>query len=801
MRVSVKWLKEYVDYDLTPVELADRLTMTGSETEEVINIGHDINNVVVGRILSIKEHPELDKLVTCVVDTGVRNVQVVTGAPNVREGIWVAVALPGATIAEGKKIEKISFQGIESEGMLCSEVELGIGQDASGIMILPETLTPGDDIVQALDIKDTVLSFEITPNRPDCLSMLGMAREVAAATGTKVKYPVADIKSSDEKVSDFVSVRIIDNDLCQRYSARVIRNVEIKPSPPWMQQRLRAAGMRPINNIVDITNYVLLEYGQPLHAFDYELIKGGEILVRRARPGEVCTGIDGEERLLGEDMLVIADNERAVAIAGVMGGMDTEVTNKTRHILLESANFNAASVRRTSRKLGLRTEASARFEKGLSPALTIPAIDRAAYLMQELAGGTIVDGIVDVGEFSISPVVIQLSISNVNKTLGTDISQDEMKSILESLEFEVEVKSFDMLEVKCPDFRQDIELEADLIEEIARLYGFDKIPATLPRGRITEGGLNKEQLIVDRIGAFLSDLGLSEVITYSFIHPNAFDKMHVPEDHELRNYIRIKNPLTEDQSIMRTTLIPSLLQVFARNEAHGTSSMSIYELGSVYIPESLPLETLPQEKKKLAIAIRGDRWEQGWNTEKHEVDFFDLKGILEVLLKNLGIEFDLERSNMPMLHPGQQGRLFVDGKYLGVMGQIHPLVADEFELEGRVFVAELDVESIIQLARFDKRYEPIPRYPAIVRDIAVVVPKTVSAKEIEETIRGIETELIEEIGLFDMYVGKQIPAGYKSLAYSITYRAKDRTLTDEQVDIIQGQIVDALKNIGAEIRR
>lgn len=801
MRVSVKWLKEYVDYGFTPVELADKLTMTGSELEEIVNIGDKITDVIAGRIVTITQHAELEKLVTCLVDIGRGNIQVVTGAPNVREGILVPVALPGANLAGGHRIETLNFHGIESEGMLCSEVELGIGQDASGIMILPETLKPGDNVIESLDARDTVLDFEITPNRPDCLSMLGMAREVAAIAGTRVKYPMCEIKPSQQNVSDFVSVRILDNELCKRYSARVIRNVEIKPSPLWLQRRLRAAGMRPINNIVDITNFVLLEYGQPLHAFDYDLVRGREILVRRAKHGEEYMGIDGEERILDDDMLVIADQERAIAVAGVMGGMDTEVTNETRHILLESANFNAASVRRTSRKLGLRTEASARFEKGLTPAWTIPALDRAAYLMQELAGGTVLNGIIDVGEFHVSPVIIQLSVSNVNRTLGAKLSQDEMKSILKSLEFEVQVKSPDILEVKCPDFRQDVELEADLIEEIARQYGFDKIRATLPKGRITEGGSSKEQLIIERIGEFLSDLGLSEVITYSFVHPNVFDKMRVPKGHDLRNYIRIKNPLTEDQSVMRTTLIPSLLQVLSRNEAYGTSNMSIYELGSVYIPHGLPLETLPKEIKTLAVAIRGERWEHGWNTERVEVDFFDLKGILEVLLKNLGIEIDVERLDVSVFHPGQQASLLAGGRRLGVMGQIHPVVADEFGLGGRIYVAELDVEEIVRLAHSERRYQLIPRYPAMIRDIAVVVPDEVLAKEIEETIRGIETELIEEISLFDMYVGEQIPKGHKSLAYSITYRAKDRTLTDEQIDTIQERIVDALKRIGAEIRR
>jgi phenylalanyl-tRNA synthetase beta chain len=801
MKVSVKWLKEYVDYDLTPVEVADKLTMTGSELEEIVNIGQGVTGVIAGRILTITQHAELEKLVTCLVDIGCGNVQVVTGAPNVKEGVLVPVAMPGANLAGGHRIETVKFHGIESEGMLCSEVELGIGQDSSGIMILPESLKPGDDVLEILDVSDTVLDFEITPNRPDCLSMLGMAREVAAIAGTRVKYPLCDIKPSRQNASDFVSVRILDNELCKRYSARVIRNVEIKPSPLWLQRRLRAAGMRPINNIVDITNFVLLEYGQPLHAFDYDLIGGREVLVRCAKHGEKYMGIDGEERILDDDMLVIADQERAIAVAGVMGGMDTEVTSATQNILLESANFNAASVRRTSRKLGLRTEASARFEKGLTPAWTIPAIDRAAYLMQELAGGTVLNGIVDVGEFRISPVVIDLSASNVNKTLGAELSQSEMKSILASLEFEVQVKSSDILEVKCPDFRQDVELEADLIEEIARMYGFDKIQSTLPKGRITEGGLTRDQLVVERIGEFLSDLGLSEVITYSFVHPDVFDKLHVPEGDDLRSCIRIKNPLTEDQSIMRTTLIPSLLEVLSRNEAHGTINMSIYELGSVYMPQDLPLETLPRELKTLAIAIRGERWEHSWDTPRVEVDFFDLKGILEVLLKNLGIDIDVEQSSISTFHPGQQANVFAHGRHLGVMGQIHPVVAKEFELGGCVFVAELNVEQVVQLAHSERRYQSIPRYPAIVRDIAVVAPDDVFAKKIEETIREIETELIEEISLFDMYVGEQIPKGYKSLAYSITYRAKDRTLTDQEVDTIQKRIVDALKELGTEIRQ
>lgn len=801
MKVSAKWLKKYVDHDFTPAELAEKLTMTGAEVKEILDVGYEITHVVAGRILSIEKHEELKKLVVCVVDIGCSTIRVVTGAPNIKEGILVPIALAGASLAGGLRIEKASFAGIESEGMLCSEVELGIGQDASGIMILPETLNPGDDVIEALGVRDTLFDFEITPNRPDCLSVLGMAREVAAIIGRRVRYPVCDITPTGQKTANFVCVKILDKDLCRRYSARVIKGVEIKPSPQWLQERLRAAGMRPINNVVDITNFVLLEYGQPLHAFDYDLVKDRQILVRRAKEGEECTGIDGEKRILDKDMLVIADAERAIAIAGVMGGMNTEVTSKTRNVLLESANFNAASVRRTSRDLGLRTEASIRFEKGLSPALTIPALDRAAWLLQEIAGGKVLDGIVDVGDTEVSRVVIELSVPGVNKVLGTELSYADMKSILESLEFGVKVISPELLEVECPDFRQDIELEADLIEEIARLYGYDKIPATLPKGMITGGGLSRKHLIMEKIGKFLSDLGLNEVITYSFVHPNVFDKIHVPHDHTLQNCITIRNPLSEDQSVMRTTLIPSLLQALARNQAYGIRDMHIYELGSIYIPQDLSCESLPREIQTLAIALWGNRTEHSWDVPETEVDFFDMKGILEVLFKNLGIEMSVQPSDAPMFHPRQQAAVLAGGEWLGIMGQIHPAVAEEFELVGRVFIAELNVDGIVRLADFEKCYSQVPRYPSVVRDVAVVVPKEILAKELEEIIRRTETDFIEDINLFDVYMGKQIPEGCKSLAYSITYRAKDRTLTDEEVDAIQNRVLDALKSIGAEIRR
>ncbi len=803
MLVSLRWLETYVEIPWDAHELAARLTQAGAKVEGVHTLEHDYAGVVVGKIAAVRQHPGADALKVCQVDLGDRTVQSVSGAPNVREGLLVPVALPGATLPGiPGQVAEVELRGVPSQAVLCSEKELGLSDDHSGLMELPEDLRPGTPIAAALGLDDAVLEIEVYPNRPDHLSVYGIAREVAALTGGSLRRPETEVDEADQAAEEVASVEVLDPDLCPRYIARVIRGVKIGPSPAWLQRYLRAAGMRPINNVVDITNFVMLELGQPLHAFDYDRLAGGKIVVRRARPGERITTLDGQERELDPEMLLICDAERPVAIAGVMGGEDSEVRPETTNILLEAAYFDPISVRRTSKRLGLRTEASYRFERDLDPHLAELAADRAARLMAELAGGQVLRGKVDVATSLPSPKRLKLRMKRVRGMLGLDLATSEAQRILRGLGFGVEVDPDGAaLNVEVPTFRRDIEGEADLIEEVARIYGYDAIPATLPAGGSLRGGLAWPLPAVERVRSLLASQGLYESITYSFTSPKLLDRMRIPADHPWRKAIKLANPLSDEQSIMRRSLLPSLVESAALNVRRQVSDIRLFELGKVYVPHSLPLASLPDERWTLAIAMSGEAPTHVWGEPPRKVDFYDLKGIVELVLEELGQRGEFSAAEHPALHPGRTAKVTAGGVEIGWLGELHPQVAEAMDLRDRTYVAELDLETLFALPPEERVYTPLPRYPAVERDLALLVPRSVSAERVVELIRREGGPYLREVALFDVYEGKQVAQGYRSLAYAMVYRADDRTLTDEEVAEAQRRIEEALaRELGVTVR-
>ena len=796
MLVPLKWLNEYVKIDdIDPQEFADSMTMSGSKVEEVIETGKEIENVVTGRIVKIEKHPNAEKLVVCQMDVGNGIIQIITGADNVREGQVVPVALHGSKLPGGVKIKRGKLRGLESNGMLCSAAELGLGEyvpnAAAGIYILPEDTKVGVDIKDVLNLGNAVIDFEITSNRPDCLSMIGMAREASVTFNRPLSIPEIHVKENDQNVNDFIDVEIKAKDLCRRYAVRVVKNVKIEESPDWMKERLKEAGVRPINNIVDITNYVMLEYGQPLHAFDYDKISGKKIIVRRAKDGESLKTLDGKDRELDNSMLVIADPKKPLVVAGVMGGEDSEVTEKSRNILFETANFNGTSVRLTSKKLGFRTEASSRFEKGIDPNIALDALNRAAELVVELKAGEVVSGVVDNYDNELTPWTVDISPDRINRFLGTNIPTDKMASILERLKIDVVDKDKDVMKAVIPTFRADIELEEDIAEEIARIYGYNNIESTRIKGEALEGGLNREQKIEGIARDILTGSGLYETITYSIVSPDDFDKINIPKNSALRNTITILNPLGRDLSIMRTTLIPSMLEVIARNYSKKIESAGFFELGRVYWPLDDKISKLPEEKNMLVIGMYGD------------CDFYDIKGCIELLLQSLGIrkyEFKRESDNATF-HPGKTAKLEVKRKNIGIVGEIHPDIIERFDIPKHVYICELDFDEIVSLSELDKHFKPLPKYPSIERDMALLVDRNIMASEIEDIIREKGGNLIESIKLFDVYEGKQIPEGKKSIAYSIIYRSNSRTLKDDEVNKVHDSIIKSVEsNLGAQLR-
>jgi len=792
MKLSRKWLSEFTDIKATDKEYADAMTLSGSKVENIERLGAEISNVVVGRVLTIERHPDSDHLWTCSVDVGQEApLQIVTGAQNVRAGDLVPVALHGSTLPGGVKIKKGKIRGVASEGMLCSLKELGLDKndfpyaDEDGIFILQEDCKPGDDIKGVIGFDDTVFEFEITNNRPDCLSIIGLARESAVTFGTELKLKTPEVKGSGGNISDYLDIEIEDSDLCPRYTARVVRNIKIGPSPKWMRQRLRACGVRPINIIVDITNYVMLEYGQPMHAFDYSCIEGNKIIVRTARVGETLETLDGNQRKLNTNMLVIADEYRPIGIAGVMGGANSEITDKTTTVVFESANFNGPSVRRTSTALGMRTDASSRFEKGLDPLGTLPAVERACELVEMLGAGEVVDGIIDVVAADIKTVTLPLEADKINALLGTNIPEEFMVKVLTALGFTVENGI-----ITVPSWRLDIEHYSDIAEEVARFYGYNVIEPTMFRGAVVEGGLTARQSMERRLGELCRGIGFTEILTYSFIGDSDYDMLHIPKDSPQRKSMKILNPLGDDTSLMRTTALPSMLEVLGRNSSYRNREVRLYELARVYIPVEGAI--LPDERVKLVLGAYGEN-----------EDFFTLKGCVEAILSSQRIaspEFKAVTDN-PSFHPGRCAEVSFGGRVLGIMGQIHPKVQENYGIDLPVYVAELAVATIFDLRAPEPSYKPLPRYPSVYRDLAIVCDADTPVAAISRVIKEAGGRLLKEAELFDIYTGSPIPEGKKSVAFSLEFRSEEQNLTDAEVNPLIDKILKHLNDeLGAQIR-
>ena len=794
MNLSTKWLNDYAEVKVGAKEFADRMTMSGSKVETFDNMKDHISNVVVGKITKIDKHPGADKLVICQLDVGgERELQIVTGATNVFVGATVPVCLDGAVLPNGTQIRKGKLRGEVSEGMLCSLGELGLTThnfpDAieDGIFIISFPCKLGTNIVDAIEMNDDVFEFEITPNRPDCLSVLGLAREVAATFDVPFKkHTPAYSTIKDDSIENYLSVTVDNKQLCPRYTARVVKNIKIEPSPMWLRNRLHACGVRPINNIVDITNYVMLEYGQPMHAFDYKCLDGKAIVVRNASDNENFKTLDDQDRKLDSSMLVIADAYKSVAVAGVMGGANSEITDQTKTVVFESANFNGASVRHTTKKLGMRTDASSRFEKGLDPCLTVPALDRACELVEMLGAGEVVDGVIDVNNDTRERRVIKLDTDWVNKFLGTDISKEFMVKALSALEFEVDAD----MNVTVPSFRDDVEEKADLAEEIVRLYGYNEIPTTLVNMETTQGMLTDKQKLCKAVNEVLLAQGASEICTYSFVSPKIYDKLHYPKDDIRRDSVVISNPLGEDTSIMRTTSAASMLSTLALNYNNRNEAVCMYEPATVYIKQG-DENTLPYEKTEFCIGAYGA-----------DTDFFTLKGIVENTLAVAGVNGCkyIAQTEDPTFHPGRTADIVKGDAVIGMIGEVHPEVCKEFGLGVKTYLAILDFDRMFENSDTSKEYKPLPKFPATTRDLAVLAPKSVTVADITEMIEDRSKGILESVKLFDVYSGSQIPDGFISLAFSLVFRASDRTLNDDEIDTKIKKIVKALAEIGVTIR-
>ncbi len=795
MKLNRKWLnEEFVDLSGVPDrEFVETMTIAGQKVETYERLDAELRNVVVGRVVSITRHTNSDHMWVCQIDVGAGEpVQIVTGAQNVHEGDLVPVAQHNSWLPGGVHITKGKLRGEVSNGMLCSLKELGLTLNdfpyaiEDGIWILQEDCKPGDDINTVIGNDDTVVDFEITNNRPDCYSILGLAREAAAAFNKPMRHhdPVVRGGAAGE-LSELLEVEVPAEDLCRRYTARMVRNVKIAPSPKWLRQRLRANGVRPINNIVDITNYVMLEYSQPMHAFDYRYVGSGKIIVRRSEPGEALTTLDGNVRTLTPGMLVIADETKPIGLAGIMGGENSEIMDDTVDVVFESANFNGTSIRQTALALGMRTEASGKFEKNIDPLLTLPAVDRACELVELLGAGEVMDGVIDVLNDIPEPRTIELEPDRINALLGTDISEADMVEYLRRLEIPVEGH-----EIRVPSWRPDLVGMADIAEEVGRLFGYNNIPTTTFRGAATEGGYTEAMKLENRAGSLCRSLGYSEILTYSFVSPSIFDQIRLPEDSLLRNAMRIQNPLGEDASIMRTVALPSMLAILARNNAYHNDAVKLYELAKVYLPK--PGQILPDEPKHLVLGTYGE----------HE-DFFKMKGEIEAFLRGMNVpeaRYTAEKHD-PTFHPGRCARVSVGGVDLGCFGQIHPLVARSYGIDGEIFAAELNFTALLSLQLPEKTYTPLPKYPAVTRDIAVVCDEAVTVAALSDCIRTAGGKLLRSVELFDIYRGKGIASGSKSAAFRLTLRADDRTLTDADSDGVVSAVLAALeKELNAKLR-
>ncbi len=798
MILSRNWLNEFVDLrDISDRDFNDEMTLSGSKVETIERPEEKIKNVVVGKILEMTRHENSDHMWVCQIDAGgAEPLQIVTGAQNQKAGDLVACALHGAHLPGGVKIERGKLRGVASNGMCCSYKELGMTEHdwphsfADGLFILnsdPDIMAmkplPGDDINRFLGTRDSIVEFEITPNRPDCLSVIGLAREASATFKRPLRLHTPEPHGCGGSIAELVDIDIEDGSLCPRYTARMVKNVRIAPSPLWLRERLRNSGVRPINNIVDITNYVMLEYGQPMHAFDFSCVEGGHIIVRTAREGETIRTLDGNERKLTPNMLCICDEHKPVCVAGVMGGANSEIVGDTAMVLFESANFNGVSVRRTASALGMRTDASSRYEKGLDMMNTIKAVERACELVELLGCGEIVDGVMDVVAKEKAPTVVKLEPDKINALLGTELSEDVMREILVSLGFVLNGG-----DIYVPSWRGDVEHYSDIAEEVARFYGYNKIPCTLMRGETTRGGFSEQQRFDRAIGAAARALGYDEIITYSFISPTYYDKIRMPQDSPLRNSLRILNPLGEDTSIMRTTILPSMLEIIARNLSYRNKSARLYELGKIYLPRA---DGLADEPKILSLGAYGG------------VDFFAFKGVIETLLRELrvtDVKFAACTDNASY-HPGRCAKVYAGETYLGVFGQIHPLVAANYGADTEIYTAELSFDALYEKRGGIPVYQPLPKFPAVTRDIAVVCGESVTVGALEESIRRGAKGLLKDVSLFDIYRGPGVAEGRKSVAFNLILRADDRSLTSEEADEDVKNILAALESdCGALLR-
>ncbi len=812
MNTPLSWIKAYVpELECTEKEYMDAMTLSGTKVEGFEKFDADLDKIIVGKIEKIERHPDADKLVVCqvAIDEQGTQVQIVTGAPNVEEGQKVPVVLDGGRVAGGHdgtktpggiKIKKGKLRGVESCGMMCSIEELGSSTDfypdaaEDGIYILSDNpeykdAPVGSDAIELLGLRDANFEYEVTSNRVDCFGVIGIAREAAATFRKPFCPPVVTEVGNDEKTEDYISVDIENTELCSRYVARVVKDIKLAPSPEWMQRRLAACGIRPINNIVDITNYVMEEYSQPMHAYDLDTIAGRKIVVRNAKKGETFMTLDGQERELDDSILMICDGEKAVGVAGIMGGENSKITDDVKTMLFEAACFDGTNIRLSGKKLGMRTDAQAKFEKGLDPNTTMEAMNRACQLIEELGAGTVVGGCVDVYPVKREGNRVPYDAAKINALLGTDISEEEMIGYFEMVGLTVDR---DAKMVHVPSWRQDVLRMADLAEEVARFYGYDKIPATLPSGEATAGKLSPQMEIENIARNVVEQSGFCEGMTYSFESPKVFDKLLLPEDSEARKAIVISNPLGEDYSIMRTLSLNGMLTSLATNYNRRNKDVRLYEMANIYLPKSLPLTELPDERMQLTLGMYG------------EGDFFDMKGVVEAIFDKLGIRQVVTytpEDDRPYLHPGRKADIVIDGQTIGFLGEIHPEVLDNYDIGTKVYVAVLDVEILTELANFDTKYKGVAKFPAVTRDLSLVMKKDVLAGQVEEVIRKNGGKLLESLKLFDVYEGEQLGADEKSLAYSIQFRAADRTLEDKDVTTVMDKILKKMESLGVTIRK
>jgi len=804
MNTSLKWIKALVPgLDCGVQEYVDAMTLSGSKVEGYEQLDADLDKIVIGQVTKIEKHPDADKLVICQVNVGSETLQIVTGAPNVFEGAKVPVVLDGGRVAGGHdgtktpggiKIKKGKLRGVESSGMMCSIEELGSNREMfpdapeNGLYIFDEDAPVGENAVAYLGLDDSVVEYEITSNRVDCFSVLGIAREAAATFHKEFVPPVVTETGNNEDVNDYIKVSVKDQDLCSRYTARVVKNIKFAPSPKWMQERLRAHGIRPINNLVDITNYVMEEYGQPMHAYDLDTIEGKEIIVRRAAAGEKFVTLDGQERQLDENVLMICDAKKAVGIAGIMGGENSMITDHVTTMLFEAACFDGTNIRKSGKRIGLRTDASAKFEKGLDPNLAMEAMNRACQLVEELGAGEVVGGAVDIYPVKREGVKIPFEPDKYNKLLGTDIPAEDMIGYFKKIDLGYDEATNEIL---VPSWRQDLLCDADMAEEVARFYGYDKIGTSLPSGESTAGGKSFKLRMEEKAREIAEFCGFSQAMTYSFESPKVFDKLLIPEDSKWRKTVVISNPLGEDYSIMRTLPLNGMLTSLSTNFGRRNKDVRLYEMGNIYLPKQLPLTELPEERMQLTFGMYGDG------------DFFTMKGVIEELLYQTGLRKKAQydpHAELPFLHPGRKAQIVYDGAVIGYLGEVHPTVAANYAIKERVYIAVIDMPEIVSRASFDYKYEGITNFPVSSRDLSMVVPKNILVGDIEKVFEENGGKYLENYELFDVYEGEQIEKGFKSVAYSLKFRGKDKNLEESDITGAMDKILSGLKNIGIQLR-